>query len=401
MSQLFLNSDKLSANTEGSCNPIGDTQQTVRPSNSDNRDGCHIGRDLDKAMFAGSVQNSVDDELDLVDSSSFIDEAIDTQRTTAFATVATDALPSAETTMSRLIGGLFIYLLPDLDRTHVKIGMSTDPWGRISGFLPNHPEIDLSRSVVIEVDTLRIERVLHIVFSNLRKPLPVKSDGSTEWFKGDLVDEIIDLCHQLAFHRSTTYTVIRNIEPLIQSYRQNNPLAGTRIPRLSLAERQARLPMILDCLTEEATEQAMAFIESLAERELDEIVFRSGHYYLVRTVEHAKEPECWAPENCSRSSAWGRHLAVASEISASLDGTSAKFHLLNPPVFEQLNDQQGRESFKITEGPNGAAAGLYGDATVVIDRAFEILWQALASLAIRACPDLSMGGSDLPTSSVN
>jgi len=121
----------------------------------------------------------------------------------------------------------------------------------------------------------------------------------------------------------------------------------------------------------------------------------------VRTVEHAKEPECWAPENCSRSSAWGRHLAEASEISASLDGTSAKFHLLNPPVFEQLNDQQGRESFKITEGPNGAAAGLYGDATVVIDRAFEILWQALASLAIRTCPDLPMGGSNLPTSSAN
>ena len=401
MSQLFLNSDKLSANTEGSCNPIGDTQQTVRPSNSDNRDGCHIGRDLDKAMFAGSVQNSVDDELDLVDSSSFIDEAIDTQRTTAFATVATDALPSAETTMSRLIGGLFIYLLPDLDRTHVKIGMSTDPWGRISGFLPNHPEIDLSRSAVIEVDTLRIERVLHIVFSNLRKPLPVKSDGSTEWFKGDLVDEIIDLCHQLAFHRRTTYTVIRNIEPLIQSYRQANPLAGMGTPRLSQAERQARLPMIVDCLTEEAIEQAMVFIDSLAEREFDEIICRSGQYYLVRTVDRAEEPECWSAENRSRSSAWGRHLAEASEISANLDGTSVKFHLLNPPVFEQLNDQQGRESFKITEGPNGAAAGLYGDATVVIDRAFEILWQALASLAIRTCPDLPMGGSNLPTSSAN
>jgi len=299
------------------------------------------------------------------------------------------------------IGCPYVYILPNVERTRYKIGKSIDPLGRITGFLSEHPEIDLKRAVIVKVDTLRIETILHLVYSFCRQPLPVKSDGSREWFEGDLVDEVVDLCHHLARFRKTTYTVIRNIEPLIQSYRQANPLAGMGTPRLSQAERQARLPMILNCLCEEASEQAMAFIESLSEREFDEIVCRSGQYYLVRTVNRAEEPESWAPENRSRVSAWGQHLAEASEVSASLDGTSVKFHLLNPPVFEQLNDQNGRESFKITEGPNGAATGLYGDATVVIDRAFEILWQALASLAIRTCPDLPMGGSNTHSSSAN
>ena len=299
------------------------------------------------------------------------------------------------------IGCPYVYILPNVERTRYKIGRSIDPLGRITGFLSEHPEIDLKRAVIVKVDTLRIETILHLVYSFCRQPLPVKSDGSREWFEGDLVDEVVDLCHHLARFRKTTYTVIRDIESLIQSYRQANPLAGTRIPRLSQAERQTRMPMILDCLTEEAAEQAMALVESLAEREFDEIICRSGQYYLVRTVDRAEEPECWSAENRSRSSAWGRHLAEASEISAKLDGTSVKFHLLNPPVFEQLNDQQGRESFKITEGPNGAAAGLYGDATVVIDRASEILWQALASLAIRTCADFPMGGSKSLSSNVN
>ena len=317
---------------------------------------------------------------------------VDAQPTTALMLATTDILSSLDSDKHLPVGLPYIYVTPTQDGDKSKIGRSFNPLGRITGFRSIYPEIDLSRSVIIQVDSLQIETILHAVFSSRREKLPHRADGYTEWFSGDLVDAVVDFCHHLAFNRKANYTVIRDLRSLMQAYREKNPLAGLRVPRLTTEQRHARYPLILESLCQATTDQAHHFTEVLAEREFDGIVCREGQYFLVRTVSRQDEPECWEPGNRGWGSAWSRRLLEMAQVSAHVDGSMCNFHFLKPATFDLLNDQQGREWHRIAQGPEGESEP-HGDATLPIDRAFEVFWNALAHLEVSAYPSDTKGDS--------
>lgn len=276
-----------------------------------------------------------------------------------------------------IVGHHHVYFLPTLDNAEVKIGYSADPLDRIADLVNVYRNIDLSRAVILNVDTRRVETILHSVFGMRREPLEKRADGYTEWFKGDLLDEAVTFAQQVAHHRGVEYPVFDNVDRLLQEYRIQNPHAGERAPRLTRAEQEARAENAPHLLREAILVRTLEFINALYEGDFDAIVLHGGHAYLTRTVYRQQEPECWA----HAGSHWGRRLAQQALVSVCVDGGSCTFHLLSFASFVPLDDSYGHEYFRISQLRPGASDNRVGLPSLT-DVAFEELWNALEHLPV-------------------
>jgi len=276
-------------------------------------------------------------------------------------------------------GRPYVYILATTDRQRIKIGRSLDPLDRITGLINLYPGIDLARSAIIAVDTLRIELILHIVFSERRQKLAEPCDGYTEWFEGDFGEDVIAFCHRIAHHRGVDFAVVRNIDSVIQRYRQHNPMAGLRSPRLTHAQRQAAFPRVLESLTKSVTEQTERFLEILSESKFDAILCNEDRYFLVRTVHRNATLEDGASDPTIQPAAWRSRLLDAAQFSVRVEGASCCFHLLKPPTVEPLDEHRAREYYRIAQGPEDEPQTRDALSSVV-NSGFQLLWQALAPL---------------------
>lgn len=290
-----------------------------------------------------------------------------------------------------VVGQPHIYLLPTLDNTQVKIGYSVDPLDRIAGLANVYRNIDLSRAVILNVDTRRVETILHSVFGMRREPLNKRVDGYTEWFKGDILGRAVAFAQQIAHHRGVEYPVFSNVDLLLQEYRVQNPHAGERAPRLTQAERQVRAENAPHLLREAILDRTLEFINTLYEGDFDAIVHHAGQAYLTRTVYRQQEPECWEQTGGHASSHWGHHLAEQALINVHVDGGSCAFHLLSFSTFVPLDDSHGHEYFRISQLRPEASCNRAGLPNLT-DVAFEELWNALEHL-----PVINAGDAQDPT----
>jgi len=279
------------------------------------------------------------------------------------------------------VGQESLYLLPTKDRTHLKIGRSTNPLNRIAGLLNIYETIDLSRSVILSVDSNRIETVLHSVFGHRRAPLEERADGYTEWFKGDFLDEAVAFAQQVAYLRGVEFPVFSNVDRLLQEYRAQNPHAGERAPRLTRAERQARAENVPHLLREAIHDRTLEFINALYEGDFDAVVSHAGHAYLTRTVYRQQEPECWVQTGAHAGSHWGRQLAERARVGVHVDGGSCSFHLLSFSSFVPLDEAHGHEYFRISELRPPVSSDRAG-VPYLTDAAFDELWNAIEHLPV-------------------
>jgi len=277
-----------------------------------------------------------------------------------------------------------VYFLPTFDRTLLKIGRSIDPLERIAGLVRIYAEIDLTRAVIVAVDSPRIEAALHAIFSHRREILPVRTDGYTEWFSGDCLDEALGLLDTIASHRGAQYRVFRSVDGLVADYLAQHPNAGQRAPRLSAVERGARAAQAKVRMREAAIEHARCLCDRIAESDFDSLVRCGGNAYLARTVDRETAPECWCPQTGHHGSIWGRRFAQGSMADIEVDGGRCLFHMLNPPVFGAVDETHGREYFRICQ----CRPDEYGDPTpdLFSPAAFAELWRVLDELPVIELP---------------
>lgn len=91
----------------------------------------------------------------------------------------------------------FLYLFPCAYEDLVKLGISTDPLGRIRNFSPRYFEFfDLDRAVLVETDDRReaqawetaLKRELRLLNAPAPLLVPGHAAGHTEWFRGGYGD---------------------------------------------------------------------------------------------------------------------------------------------------------------------------------------------------------------------
>lgn len=273
-----------------------------------------------------------------------------------------------------------VYLLPTIDHTRLKIGRSVDPLDRIAGLARVYGEIDLARSVIIAVDSHQIESALHIIFGLRREAREVRSDGYTEWFAGDFVDEALSLLDTIAAHRGNAYRVFRNVDGLLADLLARHPDAGQRAPRLTIAERSARAAQAEARLREAAIEHAQHVCDRIAESDFDALVLCGGRSYLARTVVRNEAPECWDPKTGHWGSLWGQRFAQACRADIKVNGGSCAFSMLCPPVFGAFDDTRGREYYQISA--NRPTLNTRGSIETVTAPAFAELWCVLDELPV-------------------
>jgi hypothetical protein len=88
----------------------------------------------------------------------------------------------------------YVYLLPNVDNTHFKIGVSVNP-GKRAAFVA--PETDWAKAKVLRAESRRhafqIEKTLHFLFLAYRAEQAVpKGEGYTEWFQFEAYQECLD-----------------------------------------------------------------------------------------------------------------------------------------------------------------------------------------------------------------
>ena len=287
-------------------------------------------------------------------------------------------------------GRPYVYVLPRKDRTSSKIGRSFDPFGRIAGLQYVNPEIDLARSVIIGVDSPRIEPILHAIFSARRQKRVPRCDGYTEWFEGDIAEEVVELCRCIAYYRRCDYPVFRNLEAMMAAYREANPCAGLRLPRETKAERDASRLITDQHLNKLAIEHAKKFIEILSERVFDGVIRQGDQYSIVRTINRKTEPECWKENSGPCGSDWSHRLLQAAQVTLRDRDSFCCFRLVKSPTVELLSDQQGREIYRVCEGPAVAIRPV--DAPLLPDqRASRFLWKALKHLGVKDVTKTTIG----------
>lgn len=274
----------------------------------------------------------------------------------------------------------YVYLLPTTDGTRQKIGRTIVPFERIPGLVRIYPEIDLARAVIVAVDSHRIETALHIIFSGRREVRPVRSDGYTEWFVGDFIEEALSLLDTISAHRGNAYRVFRNIDVLLADYLAGHADAGQRAPRLTIAERSARAALAEARLREAAIEHAQHVCDRIAESDFDALVRCGGQAYLARTISREEAPECWDPKTGHWGSLWGQRFAQACRADIKVDGGSCAFPMLCPPVFGAVDDTHGREYFQISA--NRPARNTRDSIETVTAPAFAELWCVLDELPV-------------------
>lgn len=286
--------------------------------------------------------------------------------------------------VSPVIGTNHVYVLPTFDLSRLKIGRSIDPLDRIAGLARLYPEIDLSRSVIVAVDSPRIETALHAIFDQRREARPVRDDGYTEWFAGDFLDEALDMLDVIAAQRGNDYRVFRNVDALIADHLTSNPNPTQRAPRLSAAERSARAAEAWDLMREAAIEHAQALCDRIIESGFDSVVRCSGHNYLARTVTPVDAPECWHSETGYRGSVWGRQFSEASMADINVAAGRCLFHMIDPPVFGAMDATQGREYFRICK--DRPVMNGNGPLDAISGPAFAELWRVLDELPVIELP---------------
>jgi len=279
-----------------------------------------------------------------------------------------------------------VYILTTADETQSKVGRTESEYGRVVAMKYRYPEIDLSRSAIVEVDSHQIEKALHIAFAPRRQPRASRGDGFTEWFRGNLVDEAIEFLEIVAACRGVTYRVTRNIDALIREQRLPMPRFVERAPRLSAAERSARAEQATIRMREAAVEHGQQIGDRIAESGFDSLVRCGDYAYVARTVLRANAPECWDPKTGYHGSIWGRHFADSSMADLQVEGASCRFHLLNPPVFGAIDDAHGREYFRICQGRPVAEGGGKPDPDLFSPAAFSELWRVLDELPVIELP---------------
>lgn len=277
-----------------------------------------------------------------------------------------------------------VYFLPTADRARLKIGRSIDPLDRIAGLARLYPEIDLASSVIVAVDSPRIETALHAIFEQRREVRPVRADGYTEWFVGDFLDEALSLLDVIASKRGGDYRVFHHVDALIADHLTSNPNPPQRAPRLSAAERSARAAEAWDLMRDAAIEHAQTLCDRIIESGFDSVVRCSGQSYLARTVTPADAPECWHPETGYRGSVWGRQFSEASMADLNVAGGHCLFHMIDPPVFGAMDATQGREYFRICK--DRPATNGNGPLDAISGPAFAELWRVLDELPVIELP---------------
>lgn len=277
-----------------------------------------------------------------------------------------------------------VYLLPTSDCTLLKIGRSIDPLDRIAGLARIYPEIDLARAVIVAVDSHRIETVLHTIFGLRREIRPIRTDGYTEWFSGDCLNEALNVLNTIASHRGAEYRIIRNVDSLLNDYLTQHPNAGQRAPRLTNAERSARAEQAKVRMREAAIEHAQCLCDRIAESDFDSLVRCGGEAYLARTVLKCDAPECWCPQTGYRGSIWGKRFAESSMANLEVDGAKCLFHMLNPPIFGALDEAQGREYFQICQ--ERPVSDVISTSDLFSPAAFAELWRVLDELPVIEMP---------------
>lgn len=278
-----------------------------------------------------------------------------------------------------------VYILPTHDRSSAKIGRTRNgaPLDRITTLACTYPEIDLSSAVIVEVDTHRIEQVLHIAFGPRRARQGRRRDGFSEWFQGDIVEEALTFLETVAARRGTEYRVIRNVEALIQAHRARNPQIGVRAARLTHAEQEQRTIAAEAALRKGALAGAMAVIHRLEERQLETVVTYDNRRYLSRIVRRETEPECWSPEKYDRVSAWGQALVALADVAVTVEGGSGHWRFLDLPEFVAIDATHGREYYRIPESVGDAN----DEADPLLDRAARrALEEAIAHLPVTVAP---------------
>lgn len=281
-------------------------------------------------------------------------------------------------------GADHVYVLPTFEGTRIKIGRSVAPLERIAGLTRVYPEINLSRAVIAEVDSPRIETALHAIFDQRREARPDRSDGYTEWFVGDFVEEALSALDNIAAHRGSKFRLFRNVDGLMADYLARNPNAGQRAPRLTPAERKARAEQAWDLMREAAVKHAQELGDRIAESGFDNVVRCAGYVYLARTVSREQAPECWHPNTGHRASIWGRQFAEAGLADIEVAGGHALFRLIEAPIFGASDETHGREYFRICRDRSETDSG--GPIAAITKPAFDELWLALEHLPLVDLP---------------
>lgn len=274
-----------------------------------------------------------------------------------------------------------VYILPTHDRSSAKIGRTRNgaPLDRITTLACTYPEIDLSSAVIVEVDTHRIEQVLHIAFGPRRARQGRRRDGFSEWFQGDIVEEALTFLETVAARRGTEYRVMHNVDALVQEHRARNPHIGVRAARLTHAEQEQRAVAAEAALRNAALAGAMAVVHRLEERQFEAVVTYDNRRYLSRIVRRETEPECWSTEGADCISAWGQALVTLADVAVTVEGGSGRWRFLDLPEFVAIDATHGHEYYRIPESAGDPNDG----ADPLLDRAArQALEEAIAHLPV-------------------
>lgn len=295
--------------------------------------------------------------------------------------------PVSEIACAVPCGPHHVYILPTHDRSRAKIGRTRNgtPLDRIAALSCTYPEIDLSRAAIVEVDTHKIEKVVHIAFGPRSDRQPCRRDGFSEWFSGDIVDEALSFLETVAARRGTEYRVTRNIDALIQEHRARNPQIGVRAARPTGAELDQRTAFVEDALRDSVLGRARDVIDRLGERPFDSVVTHGSRRYLCRTVQRTVEPDCWLADDRYRVSDWGQSLVALADVVLSVDGGNGRWRFLDLPAFVPFDSDHGREYYRIPESADYTSGSDKSDP--LLDRAaWLVLEQAIAHLPVVASP---------------
>lgn len=278
-----------------------------------------------------------------------------------------------------------VYVMSTRDRSKSKIGRSAtgEPCDRVRAMAQTYPDIDLARSVIIEVDSHRIETLLHIAFDPRRIRHPRGGDGSTEWFQGDVVDEVLQFLDTVAERRGTRYRVTRNLDQLIRKQRHRDGGLCIRTPRPSKQERAEQSALELQALRDGLHERALLIASKLAERAFDAVVHFGADRYLCRTVLRASEPECWHSADRFRVTVWGRDLLDLADVALRAGESSGHWRFLQQTAFVPAGPDAGQEYYRIKSSSGDAVGNLLDrvyPSPFLDDEAWMIIEAAIADL---------------------
>lgn len=152
-----------------------------------------------------------------------------------------------------------LYLLVNKDRTAFKIGVSRNPYRRLSSFAV---EVDLGASREAEMhggDAYKIEGMLHYLFRHRPHEMP-RGDGYTEWFEMEVLREVTAF---LAVHRDKLGIGDVRALTIPEPPAKQSSSVGVRESREQRAERRARQREERLAHAKQHNSQALAWCEDV------------------------------------------------------------------------------------------------------------------------------------------